>query len=282
MAHYAVTTDFLYLKPAENGLSFAVFKGGKAKNPDFAWDPGFKVAGGYFFARDLWSVHLSFMHYHARITDWYAEQALPIWKRLAPPNEPFADCVRNRWRLHMGLADLTLKRCWQTSAFFQIAPFVGVRYAEIRQKTRINYFFAEEQDEIDMKNKFFGFGPIAGLALSWDLSHFISLYFNGAATFPYGFLYVHQDERTSLVQDELLFFRTFHSLRPITEFALGLRFVRCFLRLHFDIHAGYTLFFLWGQNQFTRFLDQVPNGNCFTNGGDLTLQGFNIGLTLRF
>lgn len=297
MAHYCITTDFIYFQAKENGLSFAVINkenastltNAKAKNPDFSWDPGFKFAFGYFFNHDAWSLNLHFLHYHARITDFYPQQvgafAFPTWQHLAP-GPGFVDEMRNRWRLHMGLLDLLLKRCLQVSDSLQLLPFAGLRYAEIRQKTRIDYFggslFPDGQDDIDMKNKFWGLGPMIGWNTVWNFFADLSFYFNAAASLPYGFFYVHQDESSSLTEEEIRFFKTFHSLRPITEMAAGLRWTRCFTNFGIDCHAGYELFFLWGQNQLARFLNASATGNLLSNGGDLTLHGWSLGMSFEF
>ncbi len=297
MAHYAITTDFIYFQARENGLAFAVNNKGnatvlsdaKAKNPDFSWDPGFKFSLAYFFNHDAWSVNLNFFHYHARITDFYPHKEgifiFPAWAHL-DAGLGFVDEMRNRWRLHMGLLDLLLKRCLEVSHCLQLFPYAGLRYAEIRQKTRIDYFggtlFPNGQDDIDMKNKFWGLGPMAGLSGFWEFFCDFGFYFNAATSFPYGFFYVHQDERSSLTDNEIRFFKTFHILRLITELAAGLRWTYCWDHINVDCHAGYELFFLWGQNQFVRFLNQPATGNFVSNGGDLTLNGWSVGLTIGF
>ncbi|HSX03853.1 MAG TPA: Lpg1974 family pore-forming outer membrane protein [Rhabdochlamydiaceae bacterium] len=297
MAHYCITTDFIYFQARENGLAFAVINkenptslsNAKSKNPDFSWDPGFKFSFGYFFNHDEWSIYLNFLHYHARITDIYPRREgtfpFPTWQHLAA-GPGFVEDIRNRWRLHLGILDLIVQRSLNVSDALQLCPFAGLRYAEIRQKTRIDYFggtlFPDGQDDIDMKNKFWGLGPMAGLNGFWKLFCDFGLYFNTATSFPYGFFYVHQDERSSLVDEKIRFFRTFHMLRIITEMAAGLRY-NCYLNdLNIDCHAGYELFFLWGQNQLVRFLNQSATGNFESNAGDLTLHGWSLGISIGF
>lgn len=298
-AHYSVTTDFVYFQARENGLSFAVInKGnptllsnGKSKNPEFCWDPGFKVSFGYFFHHDEWSLYLNFLHFHTRITDWYPRKEntfpFPTWSHLS--TQPgFVDDIRNRWRLHLGLLDLLLKRPIFISDCLSFNLHAGLRYAEVRQKTRIDYFggtlFPDGQDDIDMKNKFWGFGPRAGIDGSWNFFERFGAYFNAAIAFPYGLFYVHQDESSNLVEDEYRYFKTFQTLRIITEMAAGFRYVHdvpC-RNLTFDIHGGYEIFFLFGQNQFSRFLNQSANGNFASNFGDLVLHGFSLGMRAQF
>ena len=298
-AHYSVTTDFIYFQARENGLSFAVqnkgnasaLSDGKSKNPDFCWDPGFKVSFGYFFHHDEWSLYLNFLHFHTRITDWYASKEdaffFPTWSHLAT-HSGFVEDVRNRWRLHLGLLDLLLKRPVSISECLHLSLHAGLRYAEVRQKTRIDYFggtlFPEGQDDIDMKNKFWGIGPRVGVDGIWNFLADLGLYFNAAVSSPYGFLYVHQDENSDLVEEEYRYFKTFHTLRIITEMAAGLRYAHD-LRCHnvtFDIHGGYEIFFLFGQNQFSRFLSLPATGNFASNSGDLVLHGFSLGMNVEF
>jgi hypothetical protein len=297
MDHYCITTDFIYFQARENGLSFAVINKGnadtlahaKSKNPDFSWDPGFKFSFVYFFHHDEWSLNLNFLHYHARITDMYPRKAdtfpFPTWQHLAS-GPGFVEDIRNRWRLHLGLLDLLLKRSLCVSDSLTLSPFAGLRYAEIRQKTRIDYFggtlFPDGQDDIDMKNKFWGLGPMAGLAGFWKFFSDFGFYFNAATSFPYGFFYVHQDERSTLVEDEIRFFRTFHMLRIISVMGEGLRYNHCFTGLNLDCHAGYDLFFLWGQNQLVRFLNQSATGTFTGNPGDLMLHGLSVGFSFGF
>ncbi len=297
MAQYNITTDFIYFQARENGLAFAVINKDNAttledatsKNPAFSWDPGFKFSFGYFFNHDLWSLNLYFLHYHARITDLYPRRAetfpFPTWQHLVV-GPGYVDTIRNRWRLHMGLLDLFLKRAINVSTFLELSAFAGLRYAEVRQKTRIDYFcgtlFPDCQDDIDMKNKFWGLGPIVGLEGFWQFFCDFGFYFHAAASFPYGFFYVHQDERGSFTEEEIRFFKTFHALRTITEMAVGLRYQYCFANFSLDCHAGYELYFLWGQNQLVRFLTTPATGNFTSTGGDLTLHGISVGLTAYF
>lgn len=298
-AHYSVTTDFIYFQARENGLSFAVInKGnptaltnGKSKNPDFCWDPGFKVSLGYFFRHDDWGLYLNFLHFHTRITDWYPHKenrfSFPIWSHLAA-QPGFVEDVRNRWRLHLGLLDLLLKRPIFLSDCLYLNMHAGLRYAEVRQKTRIDYFggslFPDGQDDIDMKNKFWGVGPRGGIDGDWNFFNDFGIYFNAAIAFPYGFLYVHQDEFSDLTSDEYRFFRTFHTLRIITEMTAGLRYTyapAC-SNVKFDVHGGYEIFYFFGQNQFARFLQSAANGNFASNFGDLVLHGFSLGMSAQF
>lgn len=173
--------------------------------------------------------------------------------------------IFNLWRLHMGLADLLLARCWEVSDSLSLTPFWGLRYGEIRHKLK-------QDADVSMKNKFWGVGPEMGFEGMWNLCNWLGIYGKSGLSLLYGKFYVHQDI------EEVNFLEEYFQMSGVLEMALGFRLGRgCFFG-----DLAFEIFLFPGQNQLSRFLSNTKSADFAGNQGDLSLYGFSFGLGAYF
>lgn len=187
----------------------------------------------------------------------------------------------------MGLADVAASRYFSVCGCLELWPYFGLRYAEIRHKLRIRYqggtAFQDATDFVEMKNKFWGLGPIGGLEALWSFNSWLGLFARGAASLPYGKFYVHQNEGLVGQPHDLDYYNRYHQLAFIVEGALGLDFrFRSDCCIGFYGRVGWEVYLFLGQNHFARFLSQEIPGKFIAEKGDLSLHGVSLSLGVFF
>lgn len=253
--------DALYFQPLENGVSYALVDN-KILSPDFTTHFGFRAKAGFILPHDCFQLSAQFLHFHARTsTEKKGEEFFSLWTfENTPQSEIF-----NMWRLHLGLADLFLSRSWRVSSCVCLSPFWGLRYGEIRHKLK-------QDDDVCMKNKFWGVGPEVGFTGNWDLCHWLSLFARSGISLLFGKFYVHQDIET------VRFFDEFKQTVNVLEMALGFRLQGP----GFFGQAAFEIFVFPSQNQLVRFLDTNAPGVFAANQGTLSMHGLSFGLGINF
>ncbi len=284
---YIVQVDALYFQARENGVSYAMVDG-KVQNPDFNNRFGARARVGIDLHHDNWQLWAQFFHYHSRISDNRSDKEFsPTWGQPAFNPGGFVDHVDNLWRLHMGLLDLNLTRCWAVSHCLKLWPFWGLRYSEIRHKLKVNYqggtLFPGGGEFFSMKNKFWGGGPNFGMETLWHFTDWVGMFARGGCTLSLGMLYIHQDEMISTGDTQFKLIDKFYQTRKILEMALGLDFrycINCTAELYARI--GWEAYLLYGQNQLPYFVDDQMTAKFVNNQGDLSISGLSIGLGICF
>lgn len=233
----ALDANAFYFQALENGHGFAVVEE-RVVSPDFSHHFGLQAKIGVSLPKDCWQLSAQFLHAHAR-------------------THTRVEGTSHMWRLHMGIGDLFFERCLPLSPCFSWTPMWGVRYAMVRKKIYQN-------DSINIKNKYWGVGPLMGLEGFWQLWEGMGVFAGGVYSLLYGSLYLHQDvELLKLYSDE-------REEKNISEMALGFRFCRgCFTG-----QIAYEIYWLPGQNELYR-------GRA-THLGDLSLHGVTFGIGLDF
>ncbi len=276
----------LYWKAHENGLSFTVDSSSKVKNPDFEWDFGFKLGLGYRFPHDKWNLKLQWTSFQTHADDEEKEEVLfPLWTKSVQTAPLFAEEAKVHWRLHLGIVDLMLSKCYAVSKSLYLTPEIGLRAGSVRQKYYLEYSggsFSGSGDEIiHMKNKFFGIGPNFGLLGRWAFCKDVSLFAQTLFSLLFGEFYLHQDEysgKTKLFGVHDIFL----SSKAAFDLKAGIRWQRCFAavlkRLTLELAWDELLFF--SQNQLLHFTSASSPGIFFANQGDLFVSG--IEFTMRF
>ncbi len=286
---YTISVDALYWQVQENGLCFALKNSpssnhSKVKELDLPYDPGFKISFGYHLSHDLWTWLTTFTHFHSRTTDTTKGDLFPVWANPQNHLTSVEDATMH-WRLHLGFLDSLLQKQWLISSHFFVDLSVGLEYAEARQKARVLYhggsLLGHSEDDISMKNKFWGIGPMTGINLSWLWTDHLSFYAKGALSALYGFFYVHQDED---IDDKNLMklFDRFILPRLHLETGLGIKY--CYQPAHaeWSLLVGWESHFLNGQNQWIRFLSTTAPGIFIHQLGDLMMQGLVIEGSVKF
>ncbi len=296
-----------------NNEVFNQLAGAEYKHPGSHWDWGFKLGLGYCSPCDGWDVNLLWTWYRGRNhneidadpTDNSA--VLPLWTDFASAvgGVLFATDSDMKWKLKLNLIDLELGRDYWVSRYLSIRPFVGLRYASIRQHTQISYnggsfgvipnttlpppidLQLAFNDLVDMKNNYRGAGLRAGLDSEWNFGCGWALYGNLAASIIYGKFTVDHDEIISLASqsphsefsvvdaDE-----SFRASRAILDMALGVQWSTMFCSCKYGLTAmlGWEQHLFFDQNQLWRVsrVGATPSGSLFSDLVQLNLTGDNV------
>lgn len=313
-----VTGEFIYWKPSENGLGFAIenedgvnvqfgsgfLSDGDVKNPKFKWSPGFKVGLGWNLPHDGWDVYLNWTRLHAHTK--HNHSSAPSGGLLIPTFEnPFiiapgsavldfvsATDATSRWKLHLNVLDGTLGREFFVSKWLTLRPFGGVRSAWVQQKLSVEYDYATTptittEDVFTCRNKYWGIGLLAGLNSEWGLGCGFSLFGDAAISLLYGNIKVHERERIVAPSPTTVRMKVHDDQkmgRAVTDLAAGVRWETYFCDDDFRLRlqAGWEQHMFFGQNQLVNFVDSFNQGKFVSNQGDLSLQGLTVSAQFDF
>ncbi|NGX39601.1 MAG: hypothetical protein KR126chlam1_00933 [Chlamydiae bacterium] len=277
---YHMQADALYFQTREGGNAYAL-KENRVLSPKPKYRLGVRIKAAATLCHDNWQVWLTFLHYHARVTENKQGEIFPTWGHPLQGLEK-ANSVRSRWRLHLGFLDLNLARCWEASSCISLTPYWGLRFAGVRHKTRINYLLVDRENELSMKNKFWGLGPQFGAEALWKLNRCFSLFSRGACSLLFGEFYIHQDEEDPKNKDKGQFklFDTHSQTRKAAELALGLEYCHLFEEKCIALFAriGWEAYLLFHQNQLYYFPSKSQPGKSIQSRGSLALYGWSFGL----
>ena len=254
-----VAVDALYLRPSEQDASYAIVNE-RVEHPGFKHQFGVRGRVGSGVGCDCWKVWLQYTHYHARVRDHLSGDIVPTRGYRYGILEEFVEEADSMWRLHMGLADLSLGKIWSVSSCVDLIPYAALRYSEIRHKIELDYGGVFS---LSMKNKSFGLGPLVGVEALFHVWNCVGLFSRVAADLLYTKMYIHQNQKG--VRGPLNVIDEYHQVRPQFEAALGVAFTGCM----FYGRLGFELYFFPGQNQL-----ESP--------GDLALSGATVGLGVQF
>jgi len=283
------------------------------KHPSSKWDWGFRFGLGYCSPCDGWDVELLWTWYRGRAhgdancVQNVNNTVLPLWSDwvasyanapggAAPGGVLFADSAEMHWKLKMNLVDLELGRAFWVSRYLALRPFVGLRYASIKQHSDINYnggswvlintgAFTQPplNDEVDLQNNFRGAGLRAGLDTQWNFGCGWALYGDLAASIIYGRFRVDHDEIVVVANASprnpvsvLNSTEHFHSCRAILDLALGIQWstMFCSCKYGFTGMLGWESHTFFDQNQMWRVYRVGSTPTNIVAGGQLT--GLNL------
>ena len=212
----------------------------------------------------------------------------PLWMLSEFETGGFVEGVSGHWRLHLGLIDLELGRRYLIGQTLTLRPFIGLRYAIIRQKYILHYeggtLFPGGEDYISMKNKFQAPGPLIGFDTEWMIKGGWSLYSDLALSVQSGSVYVHESESVSFEDEKRAdIHNCFDMEKPILDLAIGLQWEMGFFqhRYHMLFQAGWETHIFWAQNQLFHFNREgtVP---LTSEQGELSVQGLVLSSTFSF
>ncbi len=299
------------------------FRNGNVQNWKGKWAPGVRLGFGYNTCYDGWDLALIWTHFNSRNKkssngndcdccpcapgvfqpEYFPKDYLGTGANTSPLYVTEAES--KRWKLQLNMLDLELGREFYVSKWMTVRPHVGVRGGWINQKFKVEYeggnFLAPafttdsgtfaagttREDEITMRNKFWGVGLRAGLDSKWGLGCGFSLYGKLALAALWGKFKVNQNhtlENIAGTTGTLSKIRNnFSVCRPIADLALGVRYDHTFSNGAWGLGAwaGWEHHYFWGQNKLFKMsgsnYDVVDQNN-----GDLSLAGVNIGMSFDF
>lgn len=300
------TVDFIYWTAREDGLDYAIeganlnllnqvpsIPKGKIQNPDWSFDPGFKVGAGLKMQHDGWDVYANYTWFHNSSHDSLHKPngflpTLPNFLffllNLLPniPNNLGFESAKQDWSLHFNTIDLELGRAYYISRFLTLRPHVGFKGTWQDQEVRTQYqLVVQNLFRIHQHQDSWGIGIRTGLDACWYFIRSFGLYGDFSLTGMWsGF---HSKRKDDHIQPDLTTTNILdtkqltHAVKPVIEFGLGLRYELLYNNddFRFLIQAGWEEQ-IWLEHN--HLIDMAE----YSDKGDLSLQGFTLEVRLDF
>ncbi len=299
-----LTAEYIYWRADLQGLDFAVtglapgltnFHGeGKVHKPHFGYDSGFKVGFGLKFRHDSWDMLANYTwlftddnHDNAHRKSGQSMQN--TWAAgidgSAFPAQVHADIEKlsERYAMHFNVLDLEMGRNYFISPRLTLRPHFGLKLAWIDQDVEMKLrninaaalgTVVPNANTYKLDQDMFGVGIRCGFNTAWFMWNKWSIFGNFAAAALYSDFDVKQKSRGQRANGSKYNVMNFdvdtHTVTPVLEFALGLRYETDFYRnnYQFMIQAGWEEQIWFNENQFSN-LSNGPTGN-------LTLEGLTV------
>lgn len=288
--------------------------------PNPNWEFGFVFGLGYVNSCDGWNFEINWTHFHTRsLTHSQAgindnQILVSLFSSFSPQqgNGTFARDIYADWKLKLELVDFELGRNFWISTYVSIRPYIGLRYANIRQafdlqqkggswSPRISPTQDPLDNFIDIDNDYRGVGLLSGLDTTWNFGCGWALLAKLSLSIIYGKFDIDHNEYNRLVipsYDKTNILNTnnhFRASRAILDTFLGIQWDGISCECNYGIQAsfGWENHLFFHQNQMWRVIrigdvetDDVPNNtgeNIFQQRrGNLDTQGWTLRLTALF
>jgi len=310
-----LTADFIYwtarvdnLEYAHTGSTLTTQRGsnfvsitdqGGYQDVDHKMSPGFKAGLGFGLGHDGWDTSFQYTWLHSSATGRAVSNAQSLWEMSPGSNfnstSSSVGSASSRWQLRFNNVDWELGREYFISGHLLLRPFVGLKGAWNKQTYSIRNDNIEFQASdgsgstvlgfyhIYNTQHFWGVGVRVGLDSSWQFNRNWSIFGDWALSTLWSYFTVTrvdtaQDRSVSLGSSLTLTneARKFHSVRPVLELDIGVRWDYWFLDddYRIRIQAGWEQQVWFDQNQFIN-----PVAPRY---GSLTLQGLTLAFRLDF
>ncbi len=297
--------DFIWWKANISGMEYAtsgvvdlgnVFvpfgkstKKGHVNQPNFDFEPGFKVGAGLDFAYDGWDLYANYTWLNGD-TERNSISAhrgrgvtglLPIvdvFGVILPFNS--LNKAQSQWRQHFNVVDLELGRNFFISRRLTLRPHFGLKSAWITEKWKLKYVDSDVvHDNLRKKQTLWGMGTRAGLNTVWHFSRNWGLYGDIAATALWSDFHVKAKDK-EVVEELGISPITLHTKEVITEVipvfetGLGLTYMAWFDHEQYvlQISAGWEEQIWLDFNHFTDF----------NRAGNLSVHGLTVKVGFAF
>jgi hypothetical protein len=294
------TGDFIWWKTNIGGMEYATsgvadggvnvpfntsVKRGHVSQPNFDFEPGFKLGLGLDFAHDGWDLYANYTWLngdteHNSLSAHRGNGASTLFG--------FADNFgllglsniskeSSSWRQHFNVIDLELGRNFFISRHLTLRPHFGLKSAWIDEKWKLEFKLSSFPDVIRQirKQSLWGIGTRAGLNTVWHFSRNWGLYGDVDVTALWSDFHVKAKDRSkmptfasSVSSTNLRTREVITEVIPVIEMGIGLTYMAWFNQDQylFQISAG------WEEQiwiDFNHFVD-------FSRSGNLSAQGLTI------
>ncbi len=284
-----VTAEFIYWTAREDQLTFAVKQGnssGNASQPNWSYDPGFKVGVGILYDHDGWDVYANYTWLRVSTSSKKvtadADEMLIIKSSYPLPAETNFASIAAKWDFDFNAVDLELGRNFFISRYLKLRPHFGMKGTWQKQDfpvTGILEIFNTEETFFYTNNiDTWGVGLRMGLDTSWHFNRCLSIVGDMALSALWqGYRTRRKVVSVEPAITEVDFSANCHRINPVIELLLGLRWETwyCCDAYHFSIEGGWEIQWWNDQNHFTTLTGQDLMG-------DLYMQGFTLKLRLDF
>ena len=272
--------DLLYLRAFEGGLEIcepsevsdhfnpdgSVISSFNAnvRNPEFKWNPGFRVGLGYDFGDSDCGLGAYWLHYNSHLSG----------------DKNHRNDHRNgrTGKIDFDVVDLLFGCEYDFSDCFALIPFGGLRGARIDQTLHsrfvdgflgFDYAFREEGC---FHEKFLGLGPVFGVEGDWKVGCGLSLYADLSVAFLYGTFHVNSNSIDAFDGGVNIshLSKRIQACQAVVDAGLGVRWKTCFCDNRF-------LVVKLGLEQHRYF-----NHNQFCGYGDLSLDGATLSVAIHY
>lgn len=296
------SASLLYWKAYEEGLDYVIENvgasglnnNGNVKRPTFDWNWGARVAMGYEIPQQKMNLDLTWTWYKTNGSD--SSDALPpstlfsVWSLPNGAGNAYEYQSHAHTHLIFNRLDLGIDGTFAPRPFLEITPSAALSALWIHQKFNfnlsggpgINGLFVVD-DNIAMKNNFFGIGPKLGIDTLWNMGYGFGIIGNFNLSLLYGFFDISQEETVTFSGTGPntyldLAHNVYHDPRMNFDLMLGLSWDWLSnsgkYHLHFD--AGWENSIFLGQNQLMRFTNTTYPGINNLVKGDLAFQGLTV------
>jgi hypothetical protein len=293
------TADFIWWKTNISGMEYAtsgvvddgnVFvpfgvstKKGHVSQPNFDFEPGFKVGAGLDFAYDGWDLYANYTWLNGdternSISAHRGKGATTLFPVVTVFGDIFTSGITketSKWRQHFNVVDLELGRNFFISRRLTLRPHFGLKSAWISEKWKLRYVDNDPTLINSQKRKqtLWGIGTRAGLNTVWHFSRNWGVYGDIAATALWSDFHIKaKDKETDLLlavsPTTLHTKEVITEVIPVFETGLGLTYMAWFDHEEylFQVSAG------WEEQVWLDFNHLVD----FSRTGNLSVHGLTV------
>ena len=308
-SHVNFFVNALYWQAQEGGLDYMIRNNtgatfincGSVERVKFDWNGGFRVGLGYCDPCCQMGFNVYYTRFTTsgcdRVTATFPTVLFPVWSNPST-NIVTEQEAQARICLSLNMFDAQLSTVFSPNCCVNIMPVLGLRYVSINQRFNINANGGQSlgpiafvlDDDIDMKNNFWGVGPKVGINTTWGSWCGLSIFGAMDLALLYG--------RFDLTQEENIVFsddvpattflnikdNRFHLTRANLGLILGLQWhwQGCDERFDMCLSGGWEHLYFFGQNQLLRFSDDVNPGVNLGVQGDLSTQGLTVAVSFSY
>lgn len=308
---FMISGEFLYWTVNEGALDYAVRMRGPSWGPsdsyaqgdmeraEYDWDPGYRLAIGYYRAPNFWEADFQLTHirikghtHHIRPPAEEKRFMTATWPQVfTTPLEKATSSIH----LHYQVADLTANRVFHPfdNPHLRLRLIGGVSEVWINQGWKIRYMdAASAQTSVNNKWRYWGFGFRTGFAFDWFWGK--DFYVSGRATTSLvsGHYHNHAKQETNAVlqagDDTSVPVRDMrykdYRIAFSAQFLLGPSYQKSFSSWRMEFFTGYEMT-IWSNLQeiyrSTGSSASEPK-ETWINKGLIALQGLTARATFNF
>jgi len=303
-----ISGSFLYWKAYEDGLDFVIKNGGATtinddgavERADFNWNCGTRVDFGYEVPHKRMDLNLCWTWYKTsgRFDDAVTSPnaLFSVWSIPNGAGTQWDYIGKADTNLQFNSLDLGMSGTFAPRRFLEITPSINLSMLWVHQKFDFNLSggpgiggHTVVDDQIDMKNNFFGVGPKAGIDTLWNLGYGFGMVGNFNVSILYGHFHVSQHETVIFRGTAPIVYldldkNFYNDPRVNFDLMLGVRWDKMLYqgKYHLLLEAGWENLIFMGQNQLMRFNNTAHPANNSTINGDLALQGLSLRALFAF
>ncbi|MBN2480080.1 MAG: hypothetical protein JXA94_07625 [Parachlamydiales bacterium] len=296
-----VDGEFLYWTAEASSLDYAVknnktpptgttYANGEYQIAEYDWDPGLRVAIGYFNAPNFYHVLAQFTHVEIKNSEVAKkpDSAVQFLNSTFPQPDISSNLTQatSKLTLRYDMFDLLFDRPFIPNPHLRLKLFGGASMGRLKNSWFTNYLFVSADNNVLSKWKFLAGGFKLGLFLDWFLGKNFYLTGKMSASALIGRYTNTWQMKTSITTSEIADVKyKDHRISYNTDFLLGPSYQISTSSNRIEIFIGYELNSFFNLHEVFRSTGSATaNAQRVTtaNGGTLSLHGLDLRLTVDF